>query len=314
MMMEASPPTSQHEEATTAVASEVPAASAGNGARAGRGALPNLVVIGAQKCATSGLHYYLSLHPEVWMSKPKELNFFLAERNWPRGVDWYRAHFDPVAKVRGESSPNYTAYPHHLGVPERMGEVVPDAKLIFLVRDPLDRIAAHWVHNYSKRREKGSVGDTLAHPNTTYLVRSQYHMQLQRFLAHYPRERLLVLEQEDLRDRRAETLRQVFEFAGVDPSFTHPHFESERHQTSRKMRATRLGVRLDRLSRTRRGRGLPRNFWLALDEKLPLRHPISKPDVRAALSPDSLRILREDAERLRELTGRELATWSIWDT
>ena len=82
--------------------------------------LPNLVVIGAQKCGTSGLHYQLSLHPEIWMSRPKELNFFIEERNWSRGQDWYRHCFDARAKVRGESSPNYTAYPQHLGVPERM--------------------------------------------------------------------------------------------------------------------------------------------------------------------------------------------------
>src|SRR5947208_13622101 len=106
-----------------------------NGPGAVEGALPNLVVIGAQKCGTSGLHYYLSLHPEISMSKPKELNFFIAERNYPRGLDWYRAHFDPTAKVRGESSPNYTAYPLHVGVPERMHSIVPDAKLLYLVRD-----------------------------------------------------------------------------------------------------------------------------------------------------------------------------------
>src|SRR5213078_3047078 len=124
-------------------------------ARSGPGALPNLVVIGAQKCGTSGLHYYLSLHPEVSMSRPKELNYFIEERNWPRGVDWYRRHFDPRARVRGESSPNYTAYPQHEGVPKRMHSLLPDARLIYLVRDPLERIAAHWVHNYAKRRERG---------------------------------------------------------------------------------------------------------------------------------------------------------------
>src|SRR5213078_5271544 len=89
-------------------------------ARSGPGALPSLVVIGAQKCGTSGLHYYLSLHPEVSMSRPKELNFFIVERNWPRGTEWYAAHFEPRANVRGESSPNYTAYPQHQGVAERM--------------------------------------------------------------------------------------------------------------------------------------------------------------------------------------------------
>src|SRR5438093_10024477 len=110
-------------------------AASGNGAGVAVGALPNLVVIGAQKCGTSGLHYYLSLHPEISMSRPKELNFFIAERNWPRGVEWYRRHFDPRAQVRGESSPNYTAFPQHTGVVERLHELLPEPRLVYLIRD-----------------------------------------------------------------------------------------------------------------------------------------------------------------------------------
>jgi len=277
------------------------------------GALPNLIVIGAQKCGTSVLHYYLSLHPEVSMSKPKELNFFIEERNWPRGLDWYKAQFDAEATVRGEASPNYTAYPQHEGVPERMHSVVPEAKLIFMVRDPLERIAAHWVHNYAKRREKGTLAETLAHPNTSYLNRSKYAMQLERFLALYPKQQVMVFQQSELRLQRMETLRKVFEFVGVDPDFTHPRFEQERHQTSGKTRATRLAVRLEKLGRSRRGRLIPSNFWLVLDDRLPLRRAIKRPDVRASLPPAALAELRADGERLRELTGRDFANWKIWD-
>ncbi len=286
---------------------------AGEDADAGGGALPNLVVIGAQKCGTSGLHYQLSLHPEIWMSRPKELNFFIEERNWFRGQDWYRHYFDARAKVRGESSPNYTAYPQHLGVPERMRSVVPDAKLVYVVRDPLERIAAHWVHNYAKRREKGDLAATLTHAKASYVARSQYHMQLQQFLAQYPFEQILVIEQEELRSAPLETLRRVFEFTGVDPGFTHPHFGAQRHETSRKTRASRLAVRLERLSGSRAGRLVPKNLWLAIDERVSRRRPIERPDVRAAVGPEVVRVLREDAEQLRELTGRRFARWSIWD-
>jgi sulfotransferase family protein len=277
------------------------------------GALPNLIVIGAQKCGTSVLHYYLSLHPEVSMSRPKELNFFIEERNWPRGVDWYKSHFDADALVRGEASPNYTAFPQHEGVPERMASVVPDAKLIYMIRDPLERIAAHWVHNYAKRREKGTLAETLAHPNTSYVTRSKYAMQLERFLAHYPKERILIFQQSELRHQRMETLRKVFEFIGVDPDFTHPRFEQERHQTSGKTRATRLAVRLEKLGRSRRGKYFPSNFWLVLDDRLPLRKAIKRPNVKASLSQETLDDLRADAERLRELTGRDFSNWTLWD-
>jgi hypothetical protein len=246
------------------------------------------------------------------MSKPKELNFFIEERNWPRGEDWYRRHFDPGAKVRGEASPNYTAYPQHQGVPERMHSLLPDARLIYVVRDPLERIAAHWVHNYAKRREKGDLRATLTHPNTSYVARSQYFMQLQEFLRFYPQDRILVLEQGELRHDAEATLRRIFAFIGVDPSFSHPAFGSERHQTSRKVRASRLGARLERMGKTRLGKAMPTNAWLAVDKFL-LRRPIERPLVRDALGPELLRVLREDAERLRELTGRDFATWSIWE-
>jgi Sulfotransferase domain len=290
-----------------------PLDQAGSGAVTRAGALPNLIVIGAQKCGTSVLHYYLSLHPEVSMSRPKELNFFIEERNWPRGVDWYRSQFDADARVRGEASPNYTAFPQHEGVPERMAQVVPDAKLIYMVRDPLERIAAHWVHNYAKRREKGTLQETLIHPNTSYVTRAKYAMQLERFLEHYPKEQVLVFQQSELRNKRMETLRQVFEFIGVDPDFNHPRFEQERHQTSGKTRATRLAVRLEKMGRGRRGRLFPSNFWLVLDDRLPLRRAIKRPDVRAALPDRTLEELRADGERLRELTGRDFSNWKIWD-
>ena len=276
--------------------------------------LPNLIVIGAQKCGTSGLHYYLGLHPEVSMSSPKELNFFIAERNWCRGLQWYARHFDHSARCRGESSPNYAAFPQHMGVPERMAEVVPDAKLIYIVRDPLERIAAHYVHNFAKRREKGDLRQTLLHPNTSYVARSRYFTQLQRFLEFYDRDRVLVIENCGLRDERAATLRRVFEFAGVDPGFEHPKFDQVRHSTSRKKRATKMGMRVQKMSRTRFGRRIPRRAWLALDVALPLSKPISKPpmeELREALGPDVLEVLHEDAERLRQFTGRDLANWSV---
>ncbi len=290
-----------------------PGVAEGDGDSAAKGlTLPNLIVIGAQKCGTSVLHYYLSLHPEVSMSNPKELNYFIEERNFPRGLDWYSRHFDADARCRGEASPNYTAYPQHLGVPERMAAVVPDARLVFIVRDPIERITAHWIHNYAKRREKGDLRATLLHPNTSYVTRSKYFMQLQRFLEHYPAEQILVLDQKDLRDDRMPTLRRLFEFAGVDPTFEHPKFEQVRHSTSRKKRATRLGMRVQKASRTDWGRRVPRRVWLGLDAALPLAKPISKPTgVAEALGPEVMEVLHEDAERLRAHTGQAFAHWSV---
>ncbi|HSI79612.1 MAG TPA: sulfotransferase, partial [Solirubrobacterales bacterium] len=230
-----------------------------------------------------------------------------------RGVEWYRAQFDPEATIRGESSPNYTAYPLFRGVPKRMHSVVPDAKLIYLVRDPLERIGAHWVHNYAHGRIDDDLAVVMRYSRRRYLARSRYHMQLRRFLRRYPLERILVLDQSDLRHRRPETMRRVFEFAGVDPGFSHPLFRRERHKTGRKRRLTLLGGSLEaRRERSRRAL-LPDRAWAFVRNRWPLGRPIEVPDVRDAMPDDALEVLRRDAERLRELTGRGFEHWSIWE-
>src|SRR5689334_23609212 len=91
------------------------------------GALPNLIILGGLKCGTTSLHHYLNLHPQIAMSRPKELNFFVEELNWELGSDWYTSHFDPDADVRGETSPHYTNRPRFEGVAERLAETAPDA-------------------------------------------------------------------------------------------------------------------------------------------------------------------------------------------
>ncbi len=74
-------------------------------------ALPNLIIVGGLKCGTTSIHHYLGLHPEVQMSKPKELNFFVEELNWDLGLDWYASRFDGRSAVRGESSPTTRTCP-----------------------------------------------------------------------------------------------------------------------------------------------------------------------------------------------------------
>jgi hypothetical protein len=274
------------------------------------GALPTLIVIGAQKCGTSALHAYLSVHPEVGMSRPKELDFFIAERNWRRGADWYRGHFDAERAVRGESSPNYSAHPTWTGVPARMAELVPDVRLIYLVRDPLQRIAAQWVHNWSLRRENHDPATALRQ-RATYVNRSRYMHQLDQFLACYPAERLLVVDQEDLRHRRLETLERVFRFLGIDAGFRHRSFAHEVHVTGGKRRITRTGAALDRLiRRSPAGRVVPAGAVARLESQF-LRGTIDRPDIEAALSPEALELLSDDARRLRAFTGLALAHWSV---
>ena len=200
---------------------------AGRRPPAGAGARPNLIVIGGLKCGTTSLHHYLNLHPEVAMSRPKELNFFVEELNWPLGTDWYEGHFDLTSPVRGESSPHYTNRPRFEGVAERLAETAPDARLIYMVRDPIDRMLSHYLHNVGGGYDGRPLEEALADPDTAYVDRGRYFFQLEPYLERFDRDRIELVTREELKTDRAATMRRVFGFLGVDETFTSDQFERE---------------------------------------------------------------------------------------
>ena len=121
--------------------------------------LPTFVVIGAMKAGTVSLRHYLDEHPDVFLGrggKFGEPNFFIAEDNWSRGRGWYESLFDDAGRAAaiGECSPSYTMAPAFRGVPERMAQVVPDARLVYVVRDPIARMQSMYMHQVSAGRER----------------------------------------------------------------------------------------------------------------------------------------------------------------
>jgi hypothetical protein len=263
--------------------------------------LPNLVVIGAQKCGTSALHYYLNLHPDIAMSQPKELNFFIEKRNWDRGLEWYESHFTEPRKVRGEASPNYTNYPRFTGVAKKMYRLVPEAKLIFLVRDPIDRMVSAYLHNRRKGRVNSDLAETIAEPGSTYMRRSRYHKQVQRFARLYPRESLMVVDQLDMLDRRRETLSDIFRFLEVDHTFWTPRYDRLRHETAPPRRPALARVS-ERVSP---------DFARRMSARSAVAVALDRPLVDADLHDELSAKLKPDIDRFREFTGRPFAHWSV---
>src|SRR3954465_14378495 len=142
--------------------------------RKSHAAMPNLIIIGGLKCGTTSVHHYLGLHPEIGMSRPKELNFFVEELNWPLGADWYRGHFTGDERVQGESSPHYTNEPRFAGVAERIHGLLPEARIVYIVRDPIDRMLSHYLHNVAGGYESRPLEEALDDPHSAYVHRSLY--------------------------------------------------------------------------------------------------------------------------------------------
>jgi hypothetical protein len=276
------------------------------------GALPNLIIIGGLKCGTTSLHHYLNLHPDIAMSRPKELNFFVSELNWPLGRDWYAGHFDPSARIRGESSPHYTNRPSFNGVPGRMRELLgSDVRLVYVVRDPIDRMLSHYLHNVGGGYEDRSLVDALSDPESSYVARSRYFFQVEPYLEEFGADRVQIVGREELKADRPGTMRRSFEFLGVDPNFTSEQFEREWEtgvaKTGSRFRLMDRAVRLPGL------RAIDRNFdrlpeslrWLA--ERVvhdPDRGEVAKPEVPDSLRRHLVELFRDDTAKLERLAGR----------
>ncbi len=283
------------------------------------GCLPNLIIIGAQKSGTTSLYKYLNFHPEIQMSWEKELNFFIDSKGWGatwhKGTDWYKSNFSSNARIRGEGSPNYTTYPHNKGIPERMHSVVPEAKLIYVLRDPVERIISNFVQNCDQGREMRTLPDALKEisDDNLYIARSKYYMQLKQFLDYFSESQILIITQDELYGDRLATLKKVFGFLGVDDSFQSESFNAIYHSSSLKRQRNRAGIFLSRTPLQKAIERLPQYLrWKA--ERIvyyPFSRKIERPELDDKLKSDIVEYLSDDVNRLRELTGQKFENWCL---
>src|SRR5918995_1317022 len=263
-------------------------------------AMPNLIIIGGVKGGTTSIPHYLGPHPEIHMSKPKELNFFVKELNWDLGPPGYEGRFAGRFPVRGESSPHYTNLPRYHGVAARIHDNLPDARLIYMVRDPISRILSHWRH---------ATG-------AGYETRSMYWMQLQPYLERFGPEKICVIAQEELQAEREETMRRAFEFAGVDPDFTSEQFEREwERSTAKESDQYQL---MEKLVKLPGFKSFDRNFdrlpermrWMV--EKVvhdPDAAEAPKPELTSEIESRLTRRFSGDAPRIQEFADRGFPRW-----
>jgi hypothetical protein len=191
-------------------------------------------VIGTNASGTTSFYWNLVQHPQILPATTKEVHFY--DRHWEEGLGWYRAHFPLLpatrGRITGEATPSYLFRPVVAG---RVAATVPDAKLIALLRNPVDRAYGH----YHKRLRKGSIGpsfqavaraelellgrsplsratlearvalrdtqrgtplrelDLASYDGTPFLLRGLYRIQLEEWFKHFPRDRFLILASED---------------------------------------------------------------------------------------------------------------------
>jgi hypothetical protein len=274
------------------------------------GSLPNVLIIGALRAGTTSLHAYLDLHPEIQMSTPKELNYFSGPgSNWDRGPSWYAAHFAEPVPFRGESSTSYTFHPVIPGVPERIHNAIPEVRLIYCVRDPLERFVSHYMLLRAEGRERRSLDTVLNAPdleNSRYIIRSRYWSQLEQYLQYFPANQIIVVSLDELKQRRLKTLGRIFRFLGVNDRFNSEEWSRVYNKARRYPLLQALGRTLpeERLMRLKRVRGVERSL-------LAFSRPAARPHVRGNLRNRVAMLMKAEVEALRAFTGQSFERWCV---
>ena len=207
--------------------------------------LPGFIIIGAQKSGTSSLFAYLSQHPQLLPSWTKEIHFFDGGLNpqadhYAKGECWYRAHF-PIKDNMSIHARTFEASPFYIFnplIPERIFDLIPEVKLVAVLRNPTERAISQYFHEKRKGSEPLSLMEALKaeeqrlkpviekqdynsriFKNCSYKSRGLYKQQLERFIKYFPLQNILVLSSEEFFSDPGKTLRRVFEFTGTDTEF-----------------------------------------------------------------------------------------------
>jgi len=202
---------------------------------------PEIYLIGAQRSGTTTLAYLLSQHPNVCVAKSKEPHFF--STYWDKGLDWYQAEFpDYKDAVCIDASTTYSMAPlsiqknskssktHLKEVPKRIYSINPNARFIYLLRDPVERTYSAYWHYVNTGREQKDFGEVIRN-DYFYLDVSNYYGQLIHWLKYFPIESFKFLLFEDMRKDFEQVAKDCFKFIGVDPEGTQVFLEEIRNKS-----------------------------------------------------------------------------------
>lgn len=274
--------------------------------------LPTFLIIGAQKAATTSLYLYLGKHPDIFAAEPKETNFFVTEGRWHLGRAWYESLFDAAGDAlhRGEASPGYTFFPFYRGAPERAASLIPDARIIYVVRHPVERMVSAWAQAVSAGLEDLDIERALLY-QANYVLASCYGLQISRWAACFRPEQILVVRSEDLATEPGSTLDQVLDHLGLAAGWR-PGNLGVRYNPADDKRIARRPVR--RVAAVLRHLGLQRAATALGPRTLHrLARPMRPDDCE--LSPDVAEaiaeVLRSDMAVLREFVGPDMDLWDL---
>ena len=270
--------------------------------------LPNFLIAGVQKGGTTAIFAVLRKHPQIFMSEKKEVSFFWKDNLYSRGVAWYENYFRGCKgeKAVGEASPSYL---YSTVAPERIARSLPNVKLIFSLRNPIDRAYSQYWHHRRRLVEGLSFEEAIARGDRGFLPRGFYYEQLMRYLNNFPRENILIQVYDDLKNDPHGFYKRCFEFLKVDDAFVCPEMgQIINHSPIPNNLAYRWLLEHPHLTSylpRGRGRGLAMKP-LRLGRTVSYPYPPMDPETRGRL----VELFKGPNRHLGELLGRNLSSWN----
>jgi len=270
--------------------------------------LPDFAIIGAMKCGTSTLHEQLALRSTFFMSRPKEPNFFSDDPQYARGRAWYEGLFAGAreGQLCGESSTHYTKLPTYPHAAERMHALVPKARLVYVMRDPVERVVSQYLHEWSTREFEGSLEEAIV-GEQRFVAYSSYTRQLEPYVERFGAASILLVAFERMLAYPDEELARVCRFLGESSAtpIVWRHDLAPQNVSSERMRASALR---DALLRVPLVRWLKDRTPAALRERAKrLWRYEARPELGPALRAHLEARLDPDVARLGDWLGLELS-------
>ena len=178
----------------------------------------NFVIIGAQKCATTNLASILSFHPDINFSVPKEVHYFSFFLDWKSKIDEYYKNFKKEGEklLKGEASTSYSMIPEYNHVAKNLYEYNSDLKIIYLIRNPIDRIISNYMHNFTRGRTKLPI-DVEIFKKDYYINRSKYGMQIFDYLKYFDRKQIKIITFENYVKDIYSHINEITDFLELRP-------------------------------------------------------------------------------------------------
>jgi hypothetical protein len=288
--------------------------------------MPNFLIIGAMKSGTTALYYYLEQHPQIYMSPVKEPNFFCLEGQDhpdPKAIsdsETYRRLFKGASGERalGEASHRYL---YEAKAVERIKFYIPRARLIAILRNPIDRAYSHFLHmvrkgaepltDFAQALQEDESGAYHKRNFQDYIGRGRYYVQLKRYFNNFHQQQIRVYLYEDLKTAPIDTLQDAFRFLGVDDSFA-PDVSLKRNVSGHpKSKILDKLLRPSPLTHALK-LYLPAELrwrFSKLHDGLKTRNLVEPPPVQPEIRQQLFEVYREDVLQLQELLRRDLSGW-----